>query len=42
MPRRRGAGGLAPGRSASTAERSKVYIAGQAERAIEHFFRKGI
>ncbi len=40
--RRRGAGGLAPGRDLrQRLKEGKVYIAGQAERAIEHFFRKG-
>ncbi|MFO6427368.1 hypothetical protein ACLBOM_26055 [Escherichia coli] len=30
-----------PGQSAQRLKEGKVYIAGQAERAIEHFFRKG-
>ena len=39
--RRRGAGGLAPDDLRQRLKEGKVYIAGQAERAIEHFFRKG-
>lgn len=36
--RRRGAGGLAPDDLRQRLKEGKVYIAGQAERAIEHFF----
>ncbi|XPE62097.1 hypothetical protein ACNKHT_04095 [Shigella flexneri] len=39
--RRRSAGGLAPDNLRQRLKEGKVYIAGQAERAIEHFFRKG-
>ncbi|MGU0043617.1 hypothetical protein ACVXHA_16985 [Escherichia coli] len=39
--RRRGSGGLAPDDLRQRLKEGKVYIAGQAERAIEHFFRKG-
>ncbi len=40
--RRRGAGGLAPDDLRQRLKEGKVYIAGQAERAIEHFSAKVI
>lgn len=40
--RRRGSGGLAPDDLRQRLKEGKVYIAGQAERAIEHFSAKAI